>query len=319
MVVRGSLTKPVHVSSGVPQGTVLGPLLFLIYINNLPENISSRVCLFADDCVVYRPIQCYDDCLALQSDLRTLEKWEKKWQMNFKPDKCNVMRFTRKPHPIYHSYTLTGQQLEAVCSHKYLGVILSDNLKWNRHIDAATAKASSIIGFLRRNLHNAPRNVKLQAYKSLVCPHLEYCCSVWDPFTQSNVNKIQAVQNRAARFILNDYKWQNSVSKMIKDLNLHPLPTRRKFIRLSTFHKIKHGIIDLKMDDHIQPTQAPTGMTTRSYHPDNYSTIHGTSSALANTFFHKTAKDWNALPEGIKQTNDYKTYKDALQRYFRLD
>ena len=319
VVVQGSSSKPVHVSSGVPQGTVLGPLLFLIYINNLPDDISSKVCLFADDCVVYRPINSHEDCLALQKDLHTLERWEKKWQMKFKPDKCNVIRFTRKPRPIHHSYTLSGQQLEAVSNHKYLGVILSDNLKWNRHIDAATAKASSIIGFLRRNLHNAPRQVKLQAYKSLVCPHLEYCCSVWDPFTQTNIKKIQAVQNRGARFILNDYKWQSSVSKMVKDLNLHPPPTRRKFIRLSTFHKIKNGVIDIRMEDHIRPAQAPIGMTTRSYHPDNYTVTHGISSALANSFFHRTLKDWNALPHNIKQIHDVKTYKDALQGHLRLD
>ena len=103
---------------------------------------------------------------------------------------------------------------------------------------------------------------------------LEYCCSVWDPFTQRNTNKIQAVQNRAARFISNDYKWQSSVSGMIKDLKLHPLPARRKLIRLSTFHKIKHGIIDLELEDHINPAQAPRGMATRSYHPDNYSNFY---------------------------------------------
>ena len=319
VVVQGSSSRPVYVSSGVPQGTVLGPLLFLTYINNLPDNISSKVCLFADDCVVYRPIKTYEDCIALQQDLRILEKWEKKWQMRFKPDKCNIMRFTRKSRPIHHSYTLSGHQLESVSNHNYLGVTLSYNLKWNSHIDASTAKASSIIGFLRRNLYNAPRNVKLQAYKSLVCPHLEYCCSVWDPFTQRNTNKIQAVQNRAARFICNDYKWQSSVSGMINDLKLHPLPARRKLIRLSTFHKIKHGIIDLKLEDHINPAQAPRGMATRSYHPDNYSIPHGTSTALANSFFHRTAKDWNALPVNIKQIQNSNTYKDALQRHLRLD
>ena len=142
---------------------------------------------------------------------------------------------------------------------------------------------------------------------------------MWDPFTQRNTNKIQAVQNRAARFICNDYKWQSSVSGMIKDLKLHPLPARRKLIRLSTFHKIKHGNIDLKLEDHINPAQAPIGMATRSYHPDNYSIPHGTSTALTNSFFHRTATDWNGLPVNIKQIQNSNTYKDALQRHLRLD
>ena len=319
VVVQGSSSRPVHVSSGVPQGTVLGPLLFLSYINNLPDQVSSNVCLFADDCVVYRPIKTHKDCVILQQDLRTLEAWGKKWQMKYKLDKCNVMRFTRKSRPIHHTYTLAGHQIETVSSHKYLGVVLSDNLKWNRHIDITTARASSMIGFLRRNLHNAPRNVKLQAYKSLVRPHLEYCCTVWDPFTQRNISKIQAVQNRAARFICNDYKWQSSVSGMIKDLKLHPLPERRKLLRLSTFHKIKHGNIDLNLEDYISPAQAPRGMTTRSYHPDNYSTLHGSSTALANSFFHRTTKDWNNLPSNIKQIHKFDTFKEALQRHLRCD
>ena len=96
-------------------------------------------------------------------------------------------------------------------------------------------------------------------------------------------------------------------------------PARRKLIRLSTFHKIKHGIIDLKLEDHINPAQAPRGMATRSYQPDNYSIPHGTSTALTNSFFHRTAKDWNALPVNIKQIQNSNTYKDALQRHLRLD
>ena len=83
--------------------------------------------------------------------------------------------------------------------------------------------------------------------------------------------------------------WKSSVSNMIKNLNLHLPTTRRKFIRLNIFHKIKNGITDLKMEDHIHPVQAPTGMATRSYHPDNYFIPHGTTTSLANTFFYKIA------------------------------
>ena len=108
---------------------------------------------------------------------------------------------------------------------------------------------------------------------------------------------------------------------MIKDLQLHPLPAWLKFIKLSTFHKIKHGIIDLKLEDHINPAQAPRGMATRSCHPDFYYIPYDTSTALVNSFFHRTATDLNALPVNIKQIQDTNTYmyKGALQRHLHLD
>ena len=136
----------------MPQGTVLGPLLFLLFINDLPDWVTSRTRLFADDCIVYRKIQTPQDCNQLQRDLDSLAQWESRWGMSFHPDKCNVLRVTKKRTPINSTYKLKGQELEELSTSKYLGVDLSNNLEWKEHTNRTVKKANSVLGFLRRNL-----------------------------------------------------------------------------------------------------------------------------------------------------------------------
>ena len=123
-----------HVGSGVPQGTVLGPLLFLIYINDLPNNIHSTVSLFADDCVMYREINNQLDSQELQKDLDELSKWEHDWQIHFNPDKCFVMRLTHARNIKHLNYTLGNTTLQETDGHSYLGICVTKDLNWNKHI-----------------------------------------------------------------------------------------------------------------------------------------------------------------------------------------
>ena len=130
VVVDGEASEPVHVRSGVPQGTVLGPLMFLIYINNIADNMDSatNIRLFADDCLLYRIIRSSDDTDSLQNDLNSLTDWSSKWQMSFNTSKCKLLRITTKRNPITHSYRMADDLLETVKHHPYLGVELSHNL-----------------------------------------------------------------------------------------------------------------------------------------------------------------------------------------------
>ena len=117
------------VTSGVPQGSVLGPLLFLLYINDLPKNIQSQVRLFSDDTAVYLTVSSHEDTKILQSDLDTLQEWESTWDMEFNQStcKCKLLHITRSRQPLLSQYTLHGQVLEAVDSAKYLGVTIAQD------------------------------------------------------------------------------------------------------------------------------------------------------------------------------------------------
>ena len=224
VVLEGVHSKATEVTSGVPQGTVLGPLLFLVYINDMPEKISSATRIFADDLLVYRIIRSK---AILQEDLDKLQKWERDWLMQFNRDKCEVLRITNKKNPLMHKYYIHGTQLETVKDAKYLGVTISSDLSWNKHVDNIAKKATSSLNFLNRNFSVCPAAVKDKRYKSLVRPIMEYASCVWGPHTQRNVNKLEMVQRRAARFVKGDFDRTSSVTSMLADLRWNTLQERR--------------------------------------------------------------------------------------------
>ena len=202
VIVDGESSKPGPVHSGVPQGTVLGPMLFLLYINDITEDISSSIRLFADDCLVYKEITSPEDSKTLQEDLDKLVHWGNTWLMSFNVKKCHVMRLTSaRKHITPFDYFMNGEQVHLTQETPYLGVIITSKLSWNEHINHITSKAQRMLGFLRRNLHSCPRQIREQSYMSLVRPTLEYCASVWDPQTVKGITKVENVQRRAARYI----------------------------------------------------------------------------------------------------------------------
>jgi hypothetical protein len=123
--VDGEKSRSVKVKSGVPQGTVLDPLMFLLYINDIGEKIGSSVRLFADDSLIYMAVSSRNDCQRLQDDLTTMVNWSKKWQMIFNPSKCYTLRITKGKQPVIYPYYMEGQVLESVNNNPYLGVELS--------------------------------------------------------------------------------------------------------------------------------------------------------------------------------------------------
>ena len=188
-------------------------------------------------------------------------------------------------------------------------------MKWNIHVDTAVSKADRMIGFLRRNLSSAPQKVKLQAYKSLVLPHVEYCSSVWDPHTKSNIKKIEAVQRRAARFILHDYGRESSVTAMLQALDLPPLEVRRKNNRLTMMHKIVHQKVDLSLEGHLQFNRRGEGVVaTRNHNPLSLDVPRSRTNCFQNSFFPKTARDWNLLSYDTTSINNPSTFKLKLTK-----
>ena len=189
VVINGINSDEVPVSAGVPQGSFLGPILFLVYINDLPEQVKSRVRHFADDTAMYLAISSTTEGQVLKTDMACLEKWEKMWDMQFNPSKCQVLHITRKVKPRNTKYILYNVELESASAAKYIGVAIADDLSWSPHIDNTTKKANQTLGFLKRNIRVHNKDPKSIAYKTLVRPQLEYASTVWYPHYDTDINK----------------------------------------------------------------------------------------------------------------------------------
>ena len=199
-------------------GSALTTIFFLLFINDLPDGISTNIRLFADDCILYTNVASPEDAGRLQADLDKLTEWQNKRQMDFNAKKCYVLHITHTKIPQKFTYTLNNTELQETQTHTYLGVDLSCDLKWNSHINRIASKANRTLGFLRRNLHQCPTQIKDTAYKTLVRPILEYCSFVWDPHTSTLIKQLESIKTRAARFVSRVYSRKNSVTA-IKQLN----------------------------------------------------------------------------------------------------
>ena len=225
MLIEGEASSEVHVTSGVPQGSVLGPCLFLFYINDIPDNITSTVRFFADNTIMYIALKPKTNTAALQEDLNTLDKWGKKWKMKFNLEKCHV---TRNKTINKTQYMLHGQLLETVSQAKYLGITITSDLWWNAHINSISLKANRSLGFLRRNLKVSSIQIKTLAYFTFVRPILENSCTVWDPYTATQINKLEMIQRRAARYVLHHHHNTSSVTTMLQTLGWRSLDSNKE-------------------------------------------------------------------------------------------
>jgi hypothetical protein len=298
VLLEGAHSSPADVSSGVPQGTVLGPLLFLSYINDLPDVVrTSHTKLFADDCLLFKDVSTDRDQQLLQSDLSALEQWETDWQMEFNPGKCTVIRIrpSKNKRVRETSYTLHNETLAITEDSKYLGVTIDHTLSWSKHTEATAGKANKTLGFVRRNLHSCSAQVKAASYTTMVRPILEYASSAWDPYLQRDINMLETVQRRAARFACNSYRDRTPgcVEKMMNDLRWQPLEVRRKTNRLAFLHKINNGLVDININDFVRRSDPRTRGAQR-FHQER-----ADHPALYHSFFPRTLREWNKLPTAL--------------------
>ena len=200
VVLNGAQSSWIPVLSSVPQGTVLGPLLFLLYVNDITHNISSEIRLFADDCILYRQIRMPSDC---QQDITRLYNWSLTWQMVFNTKKCHILSILRKRDRPTITYTLGTEKLSVVESYPYLGVTVSSDLRWHHYINTISNKANRTLNFIRRNIYRCSPEAKVLAYTSLVRPHLEYASAVWDPYIARDSNKLDKSRDEQQRLSAN--------------------------------------------------------------------------------------------------------------------
>ena len=240
-------------------------------------------------------------CQRLQRDIDRLENWARKWGMRLQPVKCKMMQLTRKHlNKIQASYTLEGTVLENNDNIKYLGVTITNDLKWNTHISKICTKANRTLGFLRRTLFSCPQNVKGAAYKGMARPILEYGSSVWDPHTDKLQDELGKVQNRAARFVTGNYVYETgSMTGILGQLKLEALKKRRKDNRLMLYKGLK-GLARIPTDDIIHKTRRDRNQyALASQIPSASKDVYKYTSC-----FPKTIRDWNGLSESLISSSE---------------
>ena len=306
VLLEGNMSSPINVTSGVPQGSVLGPLLFLIYINDLPDYIqnNSTVKMFADDTIMYHSITNQQDTNALQEDLDALQRWESDWLMHFHPQKCQTMHITNKRNIIQSTYTIHNHNLQSTNTAKYLGIHIDSTLKWNTHINKTAQRANTTSAFLHRNIRTCPRKIKHLAYTTLVRPILEYASIIWDPHTKSNTLKLETVQRRSARRIMQNYNRHASVTTMLQHLDLPTLQQRRRHSKIIMLYRIRHQLANVPTTNYITPATRNT---------QHYNLPYARTEVYKSSFFPSTIKLWNNLQPAIINSTTIPQLRQALQ------
>ena len=196
VVVSGLKSNYEEVTSGIPQVSVIGPLLFLIFINDLPDNIVSLIKLFADDTKLFARIRTLQDCNRLQADLTRLQDWTRQWLLLFNASKCKVLRIGHNPPSATHTMdTIEGQSraLEESFCERDLGVLIDNKLKFSQQVDAVASKANRLLGLIRRTFTYLDSDSLVLLYKSLVRPHLVYANVLWSISFKKDINKLEGV------------------------------------------------------------------------------------------------------------------------------
>ena len=302
--VGDTLSDVYNVTSGVPQGSVLGPLLFLIYINDIPNGIRSFLLLFADD---LKLITNANSPKATQHDLNVLQEWQEKWLLSFNTidSKCKVLPVRMNGIENHNSYYLNGSLLPTIQSEKDIGINVDCSLKWDKHIQQNILKAKKCIGWVTRNVISRERDVMLNIYKSLVRPHLEYCVQLWNPVPKhgnwATVMELESVQRMFTRLI--DGVGLMTYNERLSNLKLTTLIERRARGDLIEVFKIFRGLC--KYGDNLFDFSR-SGMNI---------VLGKDSSTVINTFQMRVAKYWNKIPDKIKLAESVDEFKSNLESF----
>ena len=309
VVVKGCASSWQNVTSGVPQGSVLGPLLFVAYINDLDANILSRVKKFADDTKLYAEISSHDSAVLFQNDLDKVFSWSQEWQMLFNVGKCKVMHIGNK-NPMY-SYNLDGENLQEVLIERDLGVFVDSSMKPSKQCIEAAKKGNRVLGMIRRNFRFLGKDIVLRLYKQLVRPHLEYAVQAWNPYFSKDKDILEKVQRRATRMIssLKGVPYD----ERLRILNLTTLDVRRVRGDLIQVFKIVHGFDNLEFCDFFK---FALGRNTRG-HCLKLQKVCCRLDVRKNFFSQRVVNEWNELPESVVLSNSVNGFKNALDKHFK--
>ena len=317
VVIKGSTSPPCPVSSGVPQGSILGPLLFIIYINgltDLPLSPSTQFVLYADDIFLFSPINSPSDMQNLQSDLDAISHWLSSHHLHLNSSKSKFMFFSRKPVSHFDHFptlSISHSPLDSVSSFRYLGVLLTPSSpglttsllsaqKLANYLDS-----SSVTSTLTPPLLHSSSSIII----SLVRPHLEYCSLIWDPSSPTLIRSLESVQLFALKLAS---KFRPFLIPSLKSqFNLPSLASRRSYFKLIFLFKLYHEL--LHFPSPILQFNPTLPYPIRSFHPNNFLCPPSKTSSFQKSFFPSAISLWNTLPPAPKETQSLSFLKSTLK------
>ena len=308
VVLNNESSSWTSVTSGVPQGSVLGPLLFSIFINDLPSVVQSELVLFADDAKIYRTIQSDDDYLQLQQDLDNLFLWSCEWQLCFNVDKCKVLHIGSNQH--YRQYRLGGDFITVSDAEKDLGILIDNKLAFHKQCSTAVNKANKLLGIIRRSFEYINADTMLCLYKSLIRPIIEYGNVIWGPHYVIDQQAIEKIQHRATKLIpeLRHDSYQERLSK----LSLPSLVYRRQRGDLIFLYQLINQHFNIDINDFFR---YQTYTTTRGHNYKIYKP-HAKRFCRVNFFTLRTINNWNSLPASVVESATVNSFKNSLDSFW---
>ena len=302
--VGNTLSDVRNVLSGVPQGSVLGPLLFLLFVNDIPDGIKNMLQIFADDVkLVADPLE-YEFVVA---DLEALTCWEQLWGLRFNLDKCKVM-YLGKDNP-HNKYIFAGSEMPVVEEETDLGVTFNSSFDFGNHISASIAKAKRIMAWLSRIIISREPDLMIRLYKAMIRPHLEYCTQVWAPLATygnwSVIGEIEAVQKAFTRMINGIGLW--TYKERLHELKLTTLLERRMRGDLIETFKVVNG--------HVNYGSNLFGHSRTGRHLVARACTSKLTNNKRDFFAQRVLKYWNKLPENIRNSPTVNSFKNRLDGF----
>lgn len=315
--VNGSLSDPLTIKTGVPQGSILGPLLFLVYLNDLPGCLTKcSVNMYADDTAIYFSAPSTQQVtIALQDDLERVNTWLCANRLSLHAGKTSSMLVTtrqrRKHLDGQLALVLGDTPLEQVSSCCYLGVTIDQNLDFAEHIDKVARKASRALGALKRASRYIHQDTRATMYNTLVLPHLDYCCTLWGNSGKNKIQRLQKIQNRGMRIVLQSHP-RTHIKDMLGELRWLSVKQRILFLNCVFIFKILNGLTPsyltplLSQTTHQHRSRASTlnNLFVQRAHPRSLTT---TGTAL-----------WNSLPVCIRSLPKLTSFKGACAKHIAL-
>ena len=339
VIIDNAVSNSVDVLSGVPQGSILGPLLFVLFINDIYESIDAEtnIELYADDTKIWREIKSESDCNFLQKDIDTLYARSRNNKMSFHPDKCKVVSiYDFRPEFIKIlpfpklPYMIDSNDIDFSVCEKDLGVLVNERFRWEDHHSKVLNKAHQMLGFTKRTCHFISDTRKRRTlYVSLVRSNFEHASIIWRPTTETAVNEFEQLQKKALKWILKEENLHYDEETYLKkcyQTNLSPMKVFFDINDLIYFHKIINNQIPLNIPKYIQPYTGQSRLRQSKLDDMCYvcdyksSSFPSCRSPFYKSFFYRVVHTWNSIPLSIRNIPNSQSFKfKVISHYFTIN